>query len=95
MRKGLDVESEAVFQFVKDLRRYGAALEGDTQKVAARLGQLGGSWRDQKYRNFTHDVAEITSKVRKAREVVDMYAGHLESFARQVKIAEEKRVGRR
>ena len=93
MARQLIVESEAVFQFVRDLRAYADALQSSTLNVKRRLGTLSESWRDQKYRQFESDMATITKHIKESAETALMYAQHLQQFAEKVRAAEESRIG--
>jgi uncharacterized protein YukE len=94
MSRQLIVESDAVSQFVRDLRQYADALESNTLGVKRRLGTLSDTWRDQKYREFEADMVQITERVKQSCATVQMYAQHLQRFAEKVREAENSRIGR-
>lgn len=83
----------AVFQFVKDLRKYGAELEGDTSRMKTRLSQLHEQWRDQKYRRLDGDLKALAQIIRKTQASIDNYARQLEIYARKGAETERSPIG--
>ena len=79
------VDPQHVLQFAQALKRYTSEVGGRTSDVHAKLGTLGGSWRDQEYQKF---AKEFETAIRAIKRFVTAGEGYHRYLVRKAESAQ-------